>query len=72
MSRAHMKDEAFRAVIDYENKVGVPSRRIVGPYATHGAAKGQGTVERGKIEHWGGGKVTKVRVQRATGWEDVE
>ena len=72
MSRAHMKDEAFRAVLDFENEIGVPSRRIVGPYATAGAARGQATSQKSSIERWFSGKVTGTRIQRATGWEDVQ
>lgn len=70
--RAHMKEAAFRAVIDYTDKDGDECERIVGPYATVGAAKGQATSQKGSIERWFNGKVTNVRIQRATGWEDVE
>lgn len=70
--RAHMKEEAFRAVLNFRNREGDESVKIVGPYASVGAAKGQATSQKGSIERWSDGKVTSIRIQRATGWEDVE
>lgn len=72
--RAHMREEAFRGLIDYENEVGVPSQRTVGPYATVGAARGAVTRECGNMTRWSSNKkqITRTRIQRATGWEDVE
>lgn len=72
MSRAHMKDEAFRAVLDFEKRTGEKAIKVVGPYATIGAAKGQATSQKSSIERWFSGKVTDTRIQRATGWEDVQ
>lgn len=70
--RAHMKEEAFRAVLNFRDLGGRESEKIVGPYASIGAAKGQATSQKSSIERWFSGKVTDVRIQRATGWEDVE
>lgn len=70
--RAHMKEEAFRAVLDFEKKDGTKAVKIVGPYATAGAAKGQATSQKSSIERWFSGKVTGIRIERATGWEAVE
>jgi len=69
-----MREEAFRGLIDYENEVGVPSVRTVGPYSTVGAAKGAVTRECSSMTRWklSKTKITKTRIQRATGWEDVE
>lgn len=72
MTRAHMKDEAYRVVIQYVDRDGEPQTRNVGPYATIGAARGQATSQANSIKGWGmGGKVLSSQVQRATGWEDV-
>lgn len=72
--RAHMKEEAFRGLIDYENEIGLSCVRTVGPYSTVGAARGAVTRECGSMTRWSSTakKITKTRVQRATGWEDVE
>lgn len=70
--RAHMKDEAFRAVIEYKDRKGDASVRIIGPYATAGAARGQATANSHSLTRWGDANVSQVTIQRATGWEDVE
>lgn len=62
-------DEAFRIVFDVIPTDWNPAaQRIVGPYATIGAAKGQATSETG---NYGRYKGRPYRVQRTIGWEDV-